>query len=558
MEDISDVIFRKYNIDIKRTNVLKLYKIDNQNISPEDLANKITDCRKKWQQSINGANEKFAERDRVHLEKADSYEKILRDKKLRKDLFAYYNKSNGDDVVVAFAREYFKLVNSTTKIHNKEVEFFFTYFPEQRKNGNLIQEMLKAEYKVMTFGKDAGVSEEVVEIEGKKKGSSLLISNLFQQATVINLRKCETLFEKAGKSNDVCSRFPELRTSMYELLGVAKFENFADFKTHVEKMRNETASLKYDRGQDYAPLVDFYNNLSRILEFNDVIDNFSEFKLLIQYPKLTPYMYLFENMKQGTLNNFYTLASQTYGFRDFTDFILTYFLPIYDNFGIYDHSIKGVLKKAEKKAGQKKILDKIDKAFGLSKEKKMPFVVKLVHVLTYWPIYILFGLFEVTKFVVDNMRYISLAGFIPMLMFMLTKASNLYGVKFSAIRTIVSKELWYAFLDDFIGIRTQMTFEVIFVSIEAIILLFVLFILPPIMGTVFLWTSASHLTKRYDWKGIERTLKMILQSSESRTKNKYADIKGKLFTKLLPNIILNFICVAIVVLLIIFVPKGIQ
>jgi hypothetical protein len=561
MADIVDVIFSKYKIDIKETNIIKLYKIDNSDIAQDELEKKIAECRKKWQLSINGANEKFAERDKVHLENADIYEKILRDKKLRKDLLTFYNKSNKDDAVLEFACDYFKMIGNTTKIHKKEVEFFFAYFPDQKKYRKEIQEMLKKEYKVMLLSKASESSEEEVEIEeidGKKKNASLLITNLFQEATIINLRKCEILFQASGKSERVCARYPDLKKSMYDFLQIRESESFSDFKSYIEEMRRETANLKYDNGQEYAPLMDLFNNLSGILEYNDVVDNYQEFKLLIQYPELTPYMYMFQNMKPDTLNDFYSVACKYYGFRNLSDFILTYFIKIYDNFGIYDQSIKAVLKKAEKNAGKKNVLDKLDKMLGLSKEKKMPLSAKIVHILTYWPIYILFGLFEVTKFIVDNMRYISLAAFIPMFVFMVTKAPDVYGVEFSAIKGVISKDVWLPFLDDFIGIQTGMKFEIIFASIEAIILLLMLFVFPPVIGTIFLWTSASHLTKRYDWKGIERTLIAVLQDSRKRTEEKYKNYKAKLLTRRLPNIILNLICVFSFILLISFVPKGIH
>ena len=89
MADIVDVIRSKYGIDVKKDNIIKLYKIDSAEISSSDLEAKIADRRKKWNQSINGANEKFAERDRAYLEKADKFEAILRDEKLRKELFEF-------------------------------------------------------------------------------------------------------------------------------------------------------------------------------------------------------------------------------------------------------------------------------------------------------------------------------------------------------------------------------------------------------------------------------------------------------------------------------------
>lgn len=124
MADIFEVIRNQYNIDIRKVNIFKLYKIDSVDISEEELEIKFSECRKRWQQSVNGANEKFAERDRKHLEHAADYEKILKNKKQRKALFEYYNKGNGNNESLNFARVYFKLIANTTKIQKEEVEFF--------------------------------------------------------------------------------------------------------------------------------------------------------------------------------------------------------------------------------------------------------------------------------------------------------------------------------------------------------------------------------------------------------------------------------------------------
>ena len=50
MADIVDIIRKKYDIDIKNINILKLYKIEEAKISEDELEEKIAKCRKKWQQ----------------------------------------------------------------------------------------------------------------------------------------------------------------------------------------------------------------------------------------------------------------------------------------------------------------------------------------------------------------------------------------------------------------------------------------------------------------------------------------------------------------------------
>ena len=62
MKDIQSKVLSKYGIDISRENILKLYKIDHADLSVQELEEKIRDTRKRWNASINGANEKTAER----------------------------------------------------------------------------------------------------------------------------------------------------------------------------------------------------------------------------------------------------------------------------------------------------------------------------------------------------------------------------------------------------------------------------------------------------------------------------------------------------------------
>ena len=91
MADLQEIILSRYGIDIAKENIFKLYKIDKPDIAPQELDIKIQDTRKRWNQSINGANEKNAIRDKERMDKADQYEAILKDDRLRKELFAYYN-----------------------------------------------------------------------------------------------------------------------------------------------------------------------------------------------------------------------------------------------------------------------------------------------------------------------------------------------------------------------------------------------------------------------------------------------------------------------------------
>lgn len=554
MADIVDIIRKKYDIDIKNINILKLYKIEEAKISEDELEEKIAKCRKKWQQSINGANERFAERDRVYLNKADSFEKILRDSKLRQALYSYYNKSY-DNGATEVAKDFFGIINGSANIRKEQVEFYFAYFPEQRKNKKAILEMLKTDLKVKVVDDSLDETEEVQQLEGKKKESSVFVVNLFQKATIMNLRKCEILFEKASTSDVVYSKFPAVRESMYSLLGLDKIETLAEFSQYVKQMSDQTAQLKYEWGQDYGSLLDFYNNLSNILEYRDVVDNFEEFKLLLKYPKLTPYMYLFENMKQNTLNKFCEVASGYYGFRNMTDFVLSYFSIIYDNFGISEQAIKHILKDAEKKKGQKKVLDQIDKTFGKSAKRQVPKGVKVVHALCYWPLYFLLVFFYGIKFVVNNIRYFSVIALVAMARFMAGKGRWFFGADYDAWADGYSLEAFKEFVIRLTEVENSNGTAMLFANLYTGLYFIVFIFLPALAVAFFVWSSGNYLTKKYDWGGIERTICLFLELAKKRTEEKLADYGKNFWRKRLLNILLNVLCVVALGIAIFFWAK---
>lgn len=123
MLDLRNRILQQYNIDIEKENVFKLYGIANPNLTDDEIEESIEKTRKKWIMSSNGSNERIAQRDKNRLAQAENYEGILRNKKLRKEVYRFYgnnkggtgNKSNSQGSI-AFAKSYFELVGSTKKI----------------------------------------------------------------------------------------------------------------------------------------------------------------------------------------------------------------------------------------------------------------------------------------------------------------------------------------------------------------------------------------------------------------------------------------------------------
>lgn len=562
MADIQSKILSKYGIDIAQENILKLYKIDCVDISPQDLEAKIQDTRKRWNSSINGANEKNAERDRVRLEKADKYEAILKDAKLRKEVFNYYNKlvrpTGGSST--EFAKEYFKLVATTKKIRKADVDFFFKYYQSERKNKKAILEMLSKELKVSGLGKAGKYADEggADEEEGKKKNaSSPLVVNLFQEATVLKIRRALEKFEEASQSSEVCQQYPNIRNGLYEFLGIKNIENAKQFIEIVTAKGKEAYAIRQEKGTEYVPLVDMYNILQSIGEYQDVVDNIPEFKLLLKYPNLTPYMFSFVEMKPSTVKSMVDIAKRDYVFRDDTDFILNYYKPIHDNFGISDGSIGATLRKAEKKAKQNKVLNSIDEKLGRNKNKrKISIGAEIIHWLVYWPIFAVYFVFEVVKAIFTHQHRFPIPVFVILLGLESWQFPKLGIDNLLILRKLLFKNQWLSYLNEFMGEAGETAVESILLSLVLIIILLVVYILPPLFASIFIAEFADDFNKRFDWVGIERTFQQIFQILRKKTEDQYLAQKNLFIKSKIGKVIINLISLAILIAIIIFIPIG--
>lgn len=572
MADIQSEILKRYKIDIAQEDIFKLYKIDSADISPQALESKIQETRKKWTASINGANEKNAERDRARLEKADKYEAILKDNKLRKEVFDFNNKPNGSNSgstapgggSTGFAREYFELVKTTKKIKQADVNFFFDYYQSERKNKKAILEMLNKEMKIIGLGKEGKYADETdtSDEDGKKKDdASPVIVNLFQEATILNIRNAVEKLKKASQSDDVCRRYPALKKSFYEFLEIDDVKDAKQFTERMSARSKEVYAIRQERGQEYVPLVDMFNTLKAIGEYQDVVDNFPEFKLLLKYPDLTPYMFAFVEMKPATVEGIVKVANKYYSFRDDTDFILNYYKPVHDHFGISDGGIGSILRKAEKKAKQNKVLNAVDKKLGRNKNKrKMSVGAEIIHWLVYWPIFAVYLVFEFAKAIFTKLRKLVIPVFVILfgLENWLLPKLGILPHNLLILRKVFSKNQWISCLEDFVGIVADEVFDIIASSFAVIWILLAVYILLPLFVSMFVKAFADDFNKRFDWIGIERTFQQIFRYLREKTEYQYSAQKKLFVNNKVPKIIINLISLAILIGIIIFASTGLR
>lgn len=570
MADIQNKIMNKYSIDLSQENIFKIYKIDDADISPQDLEIKINETRKRWNTSINGANEKNAERDRARLKKADKYEAILKDARLRKNVYNFYNVPSGGNAGsvstsvrggTEFAREYFNLVATTKKIKRIDVDFFFKYYQTERKNRKAILEMLSKDMKINGLGKEEKYSEEndIVE-EGKKKDeSSPLLVNLFQEATVLKIRRAIEKYEEALTSNELCKRYLKLQEGLYEYLEIQDIEDARQFTELMSLKGKEIYAVRQERGAEYVPLVDLFNILQSIGEYQDVVDNIPEFKLLMKYPNLTPYMFSFVEMKPSTMKGMIYVAKRDYTFRDDTDFILNYYEPVHDNFGISDSGINSLLRKAEKKAKQNKVLNHIDEKLGRKKNKRKNAIeVEIIHWLLYWPIFMVYFVFEIAKTIFTKLHRLAIPVFVIIFIlesWLLPKqgVDNLF-----ILRKLFFKNQWLSYLNEFLGENIANGFEAVILSLVAIIVLLSIYVLPGLFVFLFISEFADGFNKRFDWIGIERTFQQIFVILRKKTEDQYQS-NTKMYTKnKIPKIIINVICLIVLIGILFFMPIGLR
>lgn len=573
MADLQKKIKKKYAIDISQDNLFKLYKISSPDLSDEELKKAFSDTRKRWEQSGNGANEKNALRDKARLEKADQYEEILLNRKLRKAVFDYYNsganersdkKGAGALSGVGFARAYFELIATTKKLKNDDVEFFFEYFRDEKKNRKAIREMLEQEFNFVEIGKNEGSTEEGSKESGAAGKSDGFVVNLFQKNTITKLKRVIEHYENVKKIGDIQRKYPKINEGLYEFLELSNMNSFQDFTSSVSNRTKEVYAVRQEKGAEYVELVDLFNKLQQLVEHRDVKDNFDEFKILIHYPKLMPYMYAFVDMKKATLKKLLRIAQDEYGFLDETDFLQHYFIPLRDNFGITDGGIRAMIKKAEQRTRANKAVRKINekrKKKRKNQDEKLsdwiPFGVELVYWLMYYPFFVFYFIFEVIKMAVTNIYKFTVPVFVLLLVWENWFFPRHYhcGTLLHLIKITNQKE-WFQYLCEFSIKPIHNAPEMIIMSIIYIVFLLMVYLLPALLISKFLMMLSLSLNKQYDWIGYERSMKQIILKLHESIRKEFLANRKEFYKSRGKKVLVNVFCTILFVVILMLAPGG--
>lgn len=498
MTDFEKRVLRDYKIDVREIDLFKLYQLSSDSVSSEELEIALSRCRNKWQSALNSPNERVVAPAKKHLENIQQYEAILRNGKLRRELYQYYSGKGNAEADIRHAQQFFALISQTKRVTQKDADFYFDYFPEERKKKKAIRDMLQKSYKLRVDKAEDDEENDAPRKDTKKKPSALMV-NLFRRETLLSIRKCAQFLQDASQKEQVTSKYPEVlqKTSLYDYLKIAQIKSVEQFAGVVLEGRALFYEERTEFGTDYVPLVDLYNTLEELLKEPDVTNNFPEFKLLLRYPQLSPYMFTFEEMKPDTLKGFYSLADSIYDFGSFDLFITEYFAPIYDNFGIYDRAIRGILQQAEKRAQSEKLKRTAFEKFCAF--VNMPSGIRPKHMAAYWPVFVVYVVFELIKNLVLNIRKVSIVG------------GTVYGI-FYLIYEIANTGLianWKS--------GHGLIYAILWICTNLGAYAFSLGLIAAFVW--LMWKYAAAIHKTIDWIGMERTFHRLLTKCRDSMKS---------------------------------------
>lgn len=555
--NIKNTILGLYHIDIDEVNLIKLYQIKDPNISSDELEKKIQQARKRWSQGANSPDDAVAARDKARLAQADTYEKILRNKKYLSELYEYHKKGGPSDAASSkFAKDFFTSLKGVNKnISQKDFNFFMQYFREERKNEKSILEMLKSEFRAITLMPCSFNDDE--EGQSQKNSTPGVVQTRFHKDTLCLLHKCELQYGKVQQSEFLFQKYPNLTYPMYDFLRIEQ-AGFAEFSMYIDGTVQEVFTCRQNDSANnaaYTPLTEFYNTWKDILKRGDVRENFSTFKLLIKYPKLTPYLYLAEEINIPFLELLVKTFRDEYNFYKLEEFLFVYFKPLADgkhySFSM-DKKLEALLKKIDVNPDTAP-QDSQRRNAAAKRRQLIPWPLHILRFLATWPICLVQLLFEIFRFFVINTKelYGILAVFFTVFFAHVFNEVSIFETAWHLInnfRECVADVVYAA-------ARTY-DFSV-FSFILGLLFLFVQyafkFALAPAICTRFMLALVEGLDRNIDLEGLHLTFIRIQEKIEQKLIYHYKKMGSRLYSKMIRPIVANLIGTLGVILVLLLV-----
>lgn len=557
MTNLLNIILDKYSIDISKENILMLYNIDTPNISEHELERVLIKTKESWRQSLDKVAENDAETYLTRLDNAEKYEAILKDKELRNELFTYYSSKSvidgsSNEGESDFAKSFFQLVAKTKKLKREDVDFFFEYFTKEQRNKNAIINMLSREYVIAGLGKEYH-NKDTKKVDKKSKNNNSLIVNFFQKDTLLTLRDVFDSYEIAKGNQEIQQKYPNVLKGLYGFLDIQNVDNIDTFIKVISEKINELELIPQHDREGVAPLAVVYKNLLILTENKDVIDNFGEFILLIRYPVLTPYMYVFGGMKASALHELYLLANEANYFSDKIDFLINYYIPICDNFGISNNGISSLIKKAKKSVKANGVQIATAERGTQNKKYNLPMGAEIMCRIAYLPIWLVYWVLEAFHMLITRLYILAL----PIFILIVVAENRLFPRQFGSnslmnLLKVFNKSQWNDILASFINEPIMNTFETVIISIIYILCMLMLYILPAMFVAGFIIVYAMIMEDKHDWIGYKRTFQETFQDIKDKSEKQFLENEKKYYRIYLTKIVTNVICALVLLGILVF------
>lgn len=550
--DIKKRILDSYQIDIEKVNLIKLYKLQSPELSDGELDGILAAKRGEWEQNAHSTNAMVASKAKKHLEQADKYEDILR--AYRKELFAYYSGAGGKQGASTagseFAKDFFTTLKPANKnISQKEFNFFIQYFREERKHEKAILEMLKEDFHVALKG--GSVQEEE---EAEKQSAPGITHARFQKDTLCLLHKCEIQYDAIQQSEFLQQKYQNLNTPMASFLNLGS-KDVTDLTIFIDGAIQQVFSTRQNdsaNSSEYIPMSEFLNSWKDLLKREDVKDNFFAFRLLVQYPKLTPYLYLAENVDVDFLQALLKKFRNEYSFDDLGDFLFRYFKTMVDgrHFSfIVDKKLEAQLRKVSKSPEAQEQENKRRNAAS-KRRRMMPVPLRIMRFFATWPIYLLQFVFESFRFVVMNVQKLIWI----VALFHVVAYAHVFGQTsiFQALFNLITdfrpmvEEAVYAVAKTY-----HINWFSFILGIPLVLLKFAFtYGFAPALVTRFLYALVQELDRSVDLMGLHKTFQNIQQHIEQLLIVGYEKRYGKrIYGKMILPIVTNVVFTVVVGLL---------
>ena len=549
--NLKTTILQQYGIDIDKVNIPKLYKVDSADIPADELEKKIAACRRRWNMSVNGPNEQLAARDQAHLDNADRYEAILRDRRMLKALLDYYGKKGAAEESNACetAKQFFTaLKDVNNNVTQKDFDFYMLYFPEERKNEKAIIEMLKKDFKAVALKPYNFGDEEEGEVKVKSSGMQ---QNRFQKESLSLLHKCELQYQQLQQRDFLKAKYPELSKTFYDFLRLDEFDE-TEFAVFIDSASQETFTRQQNDAphkDEYIYLTVFYNTWKDILKHNDVTGNFHMFKKLVRYPRFTPYLYLAEDVNQAFLEALLKQTRDEYNFASLNDFLYFYFKPLADgrhySFTL-DKKLEALLKRIDQHPEDAE-REKRRSSAAAKRRKMIPLPLQILRFFATWPIYLVQFIFESFRFAVINVQKLAwIIGVFFSLTFSQLITGNSLFANIWALITLLPDEV-SQYVQGIAGTADVNNFAMIIGGLSVVVGLAVAFVLIPVLCTMFLYYLAKDLDQSIDLMGYHKTFQFIQQTIEKKLLQAYKKLGKKIYSKMIWPILANILTVAVLV-----------